>query len=59
MVGSELAEQATRDHRDSMLTDAPRRHALMPAFDDDADSFRIQYVLNTVRDLGCHRFLDL
>src|SRR5690606_15600418 len=58
-IGAEVAEQLARDHRDALLADAPRRHALVDAFDDDADALRLQHVLNAMRDLRRHRLLDL
>src|SRR5690606_34611773 len=58
-VGAELAEQLARDHRHALLAYPARRHALVHALDDDADPFGLQHVVNAVRDLRRHRFLNL
>ena len=58
-VGAKVAEQLTRDHRYARFMDSPRRHTLMYAFDDHADAFGFEYVLNTVSDLRRHGLLNL
>jgi hypothetical protein len=42
-----------------MFADAAGCHALVLAFDDYADAFRSQDILNAMRDLCRHRFLNL
>src|SRR6266571_3426984 len=47
-IGSERAEHARGDHRDAGLMYATCRHALMCGFENHADAFRLQHVVQRV-----------